>query len=201
MSSSFPVLRLFINNELVVPITTFQVNNQTMVGMLELGYGSTFDENNIQQGILSFMMQDYMVGAASEQVGELDPKRLIELYVKAHPDIIMFQNNMNTKMYDETITYSNIAIVEALRNYVTGSTGSTGSHDIEFVRKLIKCGFDLPEVHSLLNDLCILESTRRFMNANARKIQKVFRDVISNPYHSMCQRRLLREFAEMPVVV
>lgn len=44
------------------------------------------------------------------------------------------------------------------------------------------------------------EAMHRFYNKRAATIQRIWRDVISNPYHDICKRRLMREFQSMVCV-
>lgn len=55
---------------------------------------------------------------------------------------------------------------------------------------------EISMLENVLVELLDAESQRRFMNANAKKIQSIWRSIIANPYHPCCQRRLMREATE-----
>ena len=93
----------------------------------------------------------------------------------------------------------------------------------EFLRILIKCEMTLKEIEEHWYDLqnfrhlitiadehmietCIdekiaIEKDRMFLNRNAKIIQNYWRQIICDPQHSFCQKRLLREFGEMNNVI
>lgn len=51
----------------------------------------------------------------------------------------------------------------------------------------------------ILSDLLEAEANSRLVNKKAVVIQRIWRDVISNPYHPCCRRRLLREFNDITI--
>jgi hypothetical protein len=63
------------------------------------------------------------------------------------------------------------------------------------IRKLF---FDaITRTHMYMVELMEQEATERQMVLAAAKIQSVFRDVVSDPNHPMCKRRLMHEFNEI----
>jgi hypothetical protein len=55
----------------------------------------------------------------------------------------------------------------------------------------------LESVGELVDEYSQRESHRRYLNRMARIIQRKFRAAVSDPYHPICQRRLMREFNEL----
>lgn len=66
---------------------------------------------------------------------------------------------------------------------------------VRMLKDTIRAGYDHPRVLQRLDALCDEAATARQRTRMARVIQLRFRDVISDPRHPMCRRRLLREFA------
>jgi hypothetical protein len=56
-------------------------------------------------------------------------------------------------------------------------------------------------VESILDRKLIEESNHRFMESNAKRIQRVWRDAISNPYNPCCKRRLEQEANELCIEI
>lgn len=68
---------------------------------------------------------------------------------------------------------------------------------IIFLKGILFNGFNHPLVTKCLDITCELLSIRMYYDCQARRIQRKFRNAISNPYHPMCNRRLMWEFNNM----
>ena len=69
---------------------------------------------------------------------------------------------------------------------------------IEYLKHVIyELGLRLPLLDAMLERIMQKEAHTRHANCNARIIQRAFRECISNPYMSLCIRRLEREAREL----
>lgn len=87
--------------------------------------------------------------------------------------------------------------------HLDGIVGSPGFEsgdrveDIQALKRYITCDPSktlLPRTWQKLDELMEKEALARLQHRKTRCIQTKWRDVISNPFHPICQRRLLFEF-------
>lgn len=60
--------------------------------------------------------------------------------------------------------------------------------------KALNSMYDIHVLPRVLNTLLNEEADRRYKHSNAKKIQRKFREALSNPYNPICQRRLMYEY-------
>lgn len=82
-----------------------------------------------------------------------------------------------------------------LADFAVQNMGGTRKEKIELYKSILKRMFVM-KLWEEMDRLMEEEMQTRRMSICALRLQKKWKHVITNPYHDICRRRLLREFAE-----
>jgi len=72
--------------------------------------------------------------------------------------------------------------------------------NIIYLKKILACdprGVYMPQTSEMLVNMLNAEALHRLMTRKAKLIQGVWREVVADPYHIVCQKRLMREWDEL----
>jgi hypothetical protein len=110
------------------------------------------------------------------------------------PKFIDAYNRLKTSNLGMTKLLVDVAAQWMLDYIDTIAKSKNSAEAIQILKESVGMGFDSPRVIEKLERYCEIEAEKRFLNRKARVIQHRFKDVVSNPYHPICKRRLMREF-------
>lgn len=116
--------------------------------------------------------------------------------------------NLASQAYIEAANYAQFKFINMIVNHVSQYIAndiirpllSNQTYPFEYLNDVVirMNNASMTEcLTGLRHDLLEQEADRRYKNYKARSIQRRFRICISNPYHPMCQRRLMHEFVEL----
>lgn len=87
---------------------------------------------------------------------------------------------------------------EILKQYIIANEASLDLREkISVLKTILNQGLVMPLCEELLDALLEELAVRKLMNKKATIIQRIWRDIVVNPNHPVCQSRLRHEFEEM----
>ncbi len=97
----------------------------------------------------------------------------------------------------DTIRYSNIVKVISNISAMKLLQYLLRFHKNSYNMKLPKMHYDI--IINQYQKILELHSIHEYKNKSATKIQKQFRECLTNPKHTICRNRLLREFSDLQI--
>lgn len=178
----FQIVQLTTNQEVVIPVCNFNVKHVALSVVISL--------KNREKPTLTYISTEHNSFTVQAQI---EQDTFLDFYTRA------YQNTHSSPHY-LIHGYYVATNVSALHVYSIVSSQvwrMQSTCAIQFIKSLIRDGFDIHDMHTLLEQLIHREMHERLLNKSASLIQCRFREEISNPYRALCKKRLEREFSEM----
>lgn len=177
--SQLQIVKLVSNQETVIPVCSFKIKNVSLSVFITLKISN--------RPVITFMKSEWFT---HEPISRLSLTEFVHQYACAYTNTIeSHQYFLNG--YQQAVNQSRLSVVDAINLHVDQMAIMPA---IAFLKQLIKLGFAFTDFTNKLDILLELESQARYFHKKAAIIQRGFREVIANPSHPICIRRLLHEF-------
>lgn len=189
-------IRHLAQGGLVIPLTSFHINGKHIVALLDIGDEDVGEDmNDITHCSVESIFAEFY--ATSTVCGSIDCARVVDMYILARRDLIDFNRRTMLRLYIEIANRCDMMITQIITNYAFANISKNGAGVLAYLRNISASGFNPMIIGGLYEDMCYIESDKRFVHAKARTIQRKFRAAIADPQHPMCYRRLMYEFETM----
>ena len=178
ITARFPIYRSLRGEEMII-VSDKSYKDETFIMLLIV-------HNGIPS--LDMMMSKYFINM--EKLNDTYAfDEFWDAYKRARTDLVRTQLYRADGMYRDLVCRADMTIAQIVRSQAMDT-----DNEVLFVKQVIASGVNIPAIKIILDIVIEEEADKRFYNKKASIIQKCFRDVVSNPYHSICRRRLIYEF-------
>lgn len=102
---AFTMIRLNVNGDLIVPISTFNLGKNVVVSFICVGNKDNFSP---EDAYISSMHMDYLIGT---EIRTVNTETVMEWYMLARPEMVERAVRVPARLYKDIMKYSDLSLL------------------------------------------------------------------------------------------